>query len=214
MGWLIALAVLTVIGMIPLGVSARYDGKADLKVKIGLLSLTIPLGKKKTEEKKDKPSPKEPDPLEEKFREQDQKLQAEEKKAQKKEKKKPADLKIYLPFVKLGIDFLGSLRRKLRIEKLWLNVILAGQDPCALAVNYGRAWAGASALMGNLNQIFEIRDQDLNIECDFTGDKTVFSGRLDLTITVARLLNLAVGYGIRALKEFLIFKKRKGGAVS
>ena len=39
--------------------------------------------------------------------------------------------------------------------------------------------------------------------------------RLDITITLGRLVGLAVCYAIRGLKEFLkIRKKRKGGAAT
>ena len=43
--------------------------------------------------------------------------------------------------------------------------------------------------------------------------ETLVIARLDLTITLGRLLGLAIVYGIRALREFLkLQKKRKGGA--
>ena len=49
---------------------------------------------------------------------------------------------------------------------------------------------------------------------DFTAEKTVIYARLDLSITVGRLLSLGVRYGIRVLREFIrITKLRKGGAV-
>ena len=52
------------------------------------------------------------------------------------------------------------------------------------------------------------------MECDFTASETLVLARVDMTITLGRLLALIVVYGIRAVKEFLtIQKKRKGGAV-
>ena len=52
------------------------------------------------------------------------------------------------------------------------------------------------------------------MECDFTANETLVTARLDLTITLGRLLALGVVYGIRALITFLkIKKKREGGAV-
>ena len=122
------------------------------------------------------------------------------------------DIRIYIPFVRLVLDLLASLRRKLRIDKLSIKLILAGEDPCNLAVNYGRIWAGLTTLLGHINQAFIVKDQNLDVQCDFTAEKIVASGQLDLTITIGRLLSLVLLYGFRALKEFLIFKKRKGGA--
>ena len=67
--------------------------------------------------------------------------------------------------------------------------------------------------MPHLDRLFVIKKRDVEVECDFTASETLVFARLDLTITLGRLLSLAVCYGIRALKEFLnIKKKRKGGA--
>ena len=239
MGWLIALAVLTAIGMIPLGVGLSYEmEKFQMKIRICGFSFSLPMGKKK-EKQEDKQAPDEKkhtadrkDPAEQnppkteqaaaslklpRGRESAETENASKEEgqpaasAEKQEGKKP-DLRAYLPFVRLAVDFLGSLRRKLRIEKLYGTVILAGDDPCDLAVLYGCAQAGVSDLMAHINHLFAVEKQDVKIECDFTAEKTVISGRLDLTITIGRALSLAAGYGIRALKEYLIFKKRKGGA--
>ena len=240
MGWLIALAVLVFLGQIPVGISLRYgEKKFGMKLKILCASFSLPVGKKdkkpeKTPESRKKGSAedssetqkdRQPEPVSEKKQARIQKKEAEQqaealekeladrqKKPQEHSEGLPQKIKSFLPFIRVGIDFLKSLRRKLRIEKLCFKVTLAGQDPCDLAVNYGRTWAGASALMSNLNEIFVIRDQDLDIQCDFAAEKTVISGRADLTLTIGRILGLAVVYGFRVLKEFIIFKKRKGGA--
>ena len=117
--------------------------------------------------------------------------------------------------MKIALDFLGDFRRKLRVNNLELKLILAGDDPCDLAVNYGRAWAAVGNLLPRLERLFVIQKQNVEVQCDFTASETLVIARLDLTITLGRLLSLAVVYGIRALREFMILqKKRKGGAVT
>ena len=65
-----------------------------------------------------------------------------------------------------------------------------------------------------LDRLFVIKKKDLQVQCDFEETDTRVEARLDLTITVGRLLALATRYGIRVLREFLsIMKLRKGGAV-
>ena len=119
----------------------------------------------------------------------------------------------FLPLVKVALNFLGAFRRKLRVNRLELKLILAGGDPCDLAVNYGRAWAAVGNLMPRLERLFVIKKRDVEVECDFTASETLVIARLDLTVTLGRLLGLAIVYGVRALKEFLTLqKKRKGGA--
>ena len=81
-------------------------------------------------------------------------------------------------------------------------------------MNYGRTWAAMGNLIPVLEKLFVIKKRSIEAECDFTASETTIIARADVTITLGRLLALAFGYGIRALKEFLDFKKkRKGGAV-
>lgn len=113
------------------------------------------------------------------------------------------------------LDFMSSFRKKLRVNNLTLKLILAGDDPCDLALNYGRAWAALGNLMPMLDKIFVVGKRDCEIECDFTATQTLVVAQMELTIRFGRLISLGLVYGFRLLKELLIFKKkRKGGAVS
>ena len=203
MGWLIALGVLTLLAILPLGVRIRYDSSGFFAgVIAGPLGLTLfPRRKKK---KKPKQKPDAP------------KAVAEKKKtaASQEKPKQGGSLTDFLPLVRLALDFLGDFRRKLRINRLEMKLILAGDDPCDLAVNYGRAWSALGNLMPQLERLFVIRKRDLQVECDFTADHTTIFACLELTITLGRLISLGVWYGIRAVRELMIIqKKRKGGAV-
>ena len=212
MGWWIALGVVFLLGILPLGVSARYGGEgALLRVIAGPVRLTLFPRKKK--EKKPKPPPKtdkQPGSEEESLPKPPQPPK-QEPPADRKEK--GGSLRDFLPLVKVVLNFLGAFRRRLRVNRLELKLILAGGDPCDLAVNYGRAWAAVGNLMPRLERLFVIKKRDVEVECDFTASETLVIARLDLTVTLGRLLGLAIVYGIRALKEFQkLQKKRKGGA--
>ena len=117
-----------------------------------------------------------------------------------------------MPLVKVALDFLGDFRRKLRVNVLELKLIMAADDPCDLAVNYGRAWAAVGNLMPQLERFLVIRRRNIEVECDFVGSQTLVVARLDLTITIGRIVGIVVLYGFRALREyFKIMNKRKGG---
>lgn len=121
----------------------------------------------------------------------------------------------FLPLVKVGLNFLGDFRRKLRVDVLNLKLIMAGGDPCNLAINYGRTWAAVGNLMPQLERFLIIKKRNVEVECDFTASETLVDARLDISITLGRLLALVVCYAIRVLKEYLaIQKKRKGGATT
>ena len=47
----------------------------------------------------------------------------------------------------------------------------------------------------------------MEIQCDFQAEETTVVFAMDLTMTLGRLLGLALGYGLRALKLFLTMKK-------
>ena len=92
-----------------------------------------------------------------------------------------------------------------------MRLILAGDDPCDLAVNYGRIWAAVGNLMPQLERLFVIKKRDIQVECDFTASETCVVAHLDITITLGRLLALALVYGVRVLIEFRSMKRKGGG---
>ena len=111
------------------------------------------------------------------------------------------------------LDFLSAFRRKLRIKHLELTLILGGGDPCDLAINYGRGWAALGNLVPLLDQAFVIKKRKLEVECDFLADTTKVIARMDISITIGRILALLVAWGLPIVWEFLkIINKRKGGA--
>ena len=218
MGWLITAGVVFFLAVLPLGVSVQYNADGPMvRIILGPIKLTVfPLPKKEKKEKKKKEAkvdiakeqkakeeavlPKPPQP-------------PKQEKPKDKPKEKGGSWTDFLPLVKVGLDLLNDFRRKLRVDVLELKLIMAGGDPCDLAVNYGRAWAAVGNLMPQLERFLVIKKRDIEVECDFTASETLVIARLDLTITLGRILAMVAVAGFRAVKEFLkIKKKRKGGA--
>lgn len=206
-GWLIALAIIVLLAVLPLGVSAIYDtGGPKVRLILGPYKMILfPKEKKDKKEKKAK----------EKKQKTEKTTEKKTKEAPKPKEKSGGSISDFFPLVDTLLDFLGDFFcRKLRVNRLELNLVLAGDDPCDLAVNYGRAWAALGNLVPVLERFFVIKKRDMQVQCDFTAEKTVVYGRLDLSITLGRLLSLGVRYGIRVLREFIqITKLRKGGTV-
>ena len=208
MGWVIFFAVVLLLAILPLGVFVSYDEDGVVvKIVAGPVKITLfprPKKEKKSEKKSKKKTsaspaeqlPKPPQPPK-----------------QIPEKKKCGSWTDFLPLVQVALDFLGSFRRKLRIDQLELKLTMAGDDPCDLAVNYGRAWAAVGNLMPQLERLFVIKKRNIEVACDFTASQTLVKFRSEATITLGRLVSLAVVYGIRVFREFWKIKtKRKGGA--
>ncbi len=198
MGWFIALGVIALLAILPLGVRFLYDSSGPVVcVLAGPLRFTVLPSKndkpKKVKEKKKKPT---------------------QKGTKTGAKKKGGNLKDFMPLVQTVLDFLGDFRRKLRVRRLELNLILGGGDPCDLAINYGKAWAALGNLWPKLEQIFVIKKRDVQIQCDFEASQTLVTACVEVTITLGRLLTLATVYGFRGIKEFMKLQNiRKGGTV-
>lgn len=188
MGWLIALGVLILLGCLPLGVSVVYDaGGVIAKLIAGPVRIALYPREKK---EKAKPAKK------------DEPKEVQKQKTSSTEEKKGGNFSDFLPLVKIATDFLGDLRRKLRIKRLEMLLCMAGGDPCDLAINYGRAWAAVGNLMPQLERLFVIKKRDIQVQCDFVGSQTTIYVRADITITLGRLLGLLLRYGLRVLKEY------------
>lgn len=203
MGWLIALGILTVLAFLPLGLSLRYDDDG-FRIFWKVVFFTIP-GRKKQK--------KSPKSTKRKKKSKKGMKGASSASSQSTEKKKGGSLSDFMPFLQVVFDLLDDCRSKLRVRRLEMKLIMAAEDPSDLAVNYGRAWAALGNLIPQLERLFIIKKRDLEVECDFEATQTLIVARIDITITVCRLLCLVMRHGLRGVKEFLnIKKRRKGGA--
>ena len=206
MGWLIFLAILVLLAILPLGASVLYDADGP-RVRIVAGPVKIQVFPMKKKPKKDKPKKEKPK------KEQKKPAQAGEEQKPFPKPKTGGSWTDFLPLIQVVLDLLNDLRRKLRVNELKLHLTLAGDDPCDLAVNYGRMNASLAALIAQLERVLVIQKRDVHVDCDFTANETVILARLDLTITLGRILSIAVRHGVRGLMTFLKIKKqREGGA--
>ena len=190
MGLLIALTIVAAVLFFPLGFSAIYrQNDPGVWLLIGPLRLRVYPGK----EKKTKS----------------------EKSTQKKEKPnmlRGGRYSDFLPVARAIYSFLGEFRRKIRVKRLEFKVILAGDDPADLAINYGRAWSALGNIAPHLERLFIIKKRNLEVLCDFNAEETLIYARVDATLTLMRTVHLLSKHGIKILKELLELKKlRKGG---
>lgn len=212
MGWWIALGVCVILLVVllfsPLGVSLRYNARGfSIHFLAGWIRIPIPVKRIIAFVKKriDNKEPKAKEPKEEK-------KPPKEKEPKEKEETKGGSWTDFLPMLKLIPEVLNDLRRKIRVSRLKLALTLAGDDPCDLALNYGRIWASIGNLMPLLDRCFVISRKDISVECDYLATETVVVAQLDVTMTPARMLVLTVRFVVRAVQLLLqIMNSRKGG---
>lgn len=187
----IILVVIVLILLMPVGVSGGYDfGDVLLKIVAGPVKIQL-LPKKA---KKGKAKPK-------------------KEKAQKAKKDKPkkARPKITIEFitqlVSLGTRALNRFRKKLSIDHLRIWYLVASDDPCDAAMNYGKANAAVAALRDVLYNAFNVKDEDIRLRVDFTEEKSQFSVMGQMTIRIGQLMFIALCAAVGFLK--IILKQRK-----
>lgn len=194
MGWLIAVAAVLMLAIIPIGVQACYDsGGPRAAFMIG--PVRVQLYPKATKKVKSRSNDKQNG-----------------KSSSGKKKTSGGSISDFLPLVRLVLDFLSDFRTRLTVDNLRLTLILADADPCDLALNYGKGWAVLGNLMPLLEQVLNIKKRDVEVECDFTADKTTVVAGVDLTLRVWQLAVLALTHGPGVIKSYFnIMNKRKGG---
>lgn len=217
-GWLIALGIVAAIWLFPVGICLAYEASgARAQLLVGPVRLTL-YPRKKGKKRKNAPVQSKPEG-EKRQVESEAKQEPPEPPipdgpppgAPTKELEKPPQgggLADFLPLLDIGLDALAGLRLRLRVRLLRLQLVLAGDDPADLAVNYGKAQAAMAALLAQLHRFLIIRREDVSVSCDFVGERITVLARLDVTITLGRALCWAVRYGWRVLRSYLKIKKQ------
>ena len=166
-------AVLVLLSLIRLGVWVSYQsGVLTLRGKVGPVKLTIlPKKEKKPAQKKPKP----------------------EKKAEDKPPRQPKELlALARRALPVGLEAAGRLKRKVRVDRLCLDVAVGGEDPAAAAVAYGGINAALGMIWPLVEQNFNVKDRRIRTAVDFSAAETVFSLEAAATLTVGQVLALAL----------------------
>lgn len=166
------LAALLLLGQIRFGAQVLYSSAGvTLKLKIGPVKITLlPQKEKKRPEKK----PKKP------------------KKAAEGPPLGPEEIialvKQALP---VALEAAGRLKRKIRVDRLYLDVAVGGEDPAAAATAYGGLNAAIGMIWPLVEQNLHVKDRRIRTRADFLETRT----RVDLdaaaTLTVGQALALA-----------------------
>lgn len=197
MGWLIALAVVILLAILPIGVTACYqDLGLQLRLLIGPVSICLLPRKSKTADRKKTAKA------------------AKKKSTDIDSKKTGGSIQNLLPLLKVFLRFCNHLRKKLRVRNLEVKILMTGDDPYDLALNYGRANAAMGNLLPRLERFMKIQKRDIQIQCDFEGTQDLVYARVDARISFGGLLCLALRYGLQALKLFSNSKNNKKGGAS
>lgn len=180
-------AVLVLISLIRLGVQVIYVPLGlTVKVKAGPIWVTILPRKKKKKTKRTKKGEDKP--------------QAEEKSGDM-----LGQIRRALPLI---AEAAGRLRRKVRLDRIYLDVTAAAPDPASAALAFG----GVNAMLGMIwplvEQNFNVRDRRIRTQVDFEASRPTASLDAAATLTIGQALALAVWLAPR-LPQIMGEKKRE-----
>ena len=192
----IAAAVILIIALLPVGITARFDGEdTDIRLIIGPFR------------RKAKPSGIN-------YLELIDTLYAAEEEIVGTSAGQGSVVRRFLSQLRSLVMLLSEARQIIKIRRLELKLILGGDDPCDVALAYGATAAAVWNLLGALDRLFVIQKRDVDIGCDFESTQTLVTARLDFTLPVYRLVTFLWRYVVRLVRiEMKKQNKQKGGTV-
>ena len=211
--FLIIIAVIFLIGCIPVGVIFRYHEEIELKLQILFIRIGIlpkkPLSRKKREKaeaKKAQKAAKKAEAKEKKKKKKKAQSLIAKPEPEKPEPKKPLKDKIaeLIPWARLGARFVGEFfHRKLTVTRLHIRAALAGGDPARTAETVGKAWEAIGIAVPILEQAFRIKEKKIAVWPDFTASKTDLEAELRVRLRVGGVVLLVLKYAFKALAQLI-----------
>ena len=107
----------------------------------------------------------------------------------------------------VGLEALGSFRKKLVLEKLDLHLAVGGTDPAETAIFYGRVWAGLGNLVPMLERAFILKKRSIYAQLSPAPDKIQVEVETRLRYRIGQLIGIAFKAGWKALWIFLRHKR-------
>ena len=196
--WLITIAIVVFLCLLPLGISVTYhEGGFLVSLITGPFRFRLYPGKERKEKNEEK---------------NENKPEKKRSRSSTASQKNGGKLTDFVPLLETVLDLLVDFKRKLVVKNLEFQLTLADSDPCELAIKYGKVWAVASSLVALLEQTFRIQKRNIEVQCDFTASETLVFAQIDLVVGVGSVIYLACRHGIKFLKKYLsIYNQRKGG---
>lgn len=114
----------------------------------------------------------------------------------------------------LVADAAGQMKRKIRIDTLYLDFTAAAGDPAAAAMAFGGANAAIGMIWPLFEQNFTVKDRRIRTAVDFQAKAPVIYLYLVAGLTIGQALTLGIGLLLRFLTIFFQYRAQRKRAQS
>lgn len=173
---IIILIILAAIMLIPLSVSAAYDGTLRASASVWFYSIALIPREKKPPDEEKKP---------------------------KKSFKLDFTLDEWLSLLEVALKALKRFKRGIYFGRLELHCVISAPDPYDAVMRYNALNGIIGSLLPFFEGGFRVKDKDITAELDLNGGKSSAIFDVSVSLRVGALLALALAAGFGALKIYI-----------
>ena len=108
----------------------------------------------------------------------------------------------------LALEAAAQFQRKLRVDRLRLELQVGARDPADAAAAYGWANAALGALWLPLTEAFHVKDGAARVKLDFEAEHTTLYAQGAMSLKVGQALWLGVYFGLKGLRGVMAVRGR------
>lgn len=182
--FIIIILIFLLIMLIPVGIAADYDSNGfKLRLKIAFIKISPDFSKKKKEKKK----------------------------RTKKKHKLDFTLDEWLETIRLVLQTVGRLGKKLVCERLKFVFVSSADDPYDAAMRYNTVSAALHTLVPLIKQKLTVKNTDIRLSTDYDSGKSIIEAGITLTLRIGWFVLIAPAAAVSFVKILSESKKRRKG---
>lgn len=179
------LLCLFLLSLVRLGGGVKYsrDG-LFVRLRFGKISFLVYPRKKRQKREKPRKSQEEPPPQEPK-------------------EERGGSLELVRQYLPLVCQAAGELKRKIRVDTLWLDLVVAADNAAAAAMAYGYANMAVGMLWPLIEQNFEVRDPRIKTRVEFNDATPTVYINAALSMRLGQLVSFTLRFGWKFLRIYM-----------
>ena len=183
------LLVVWLISLVRVGGAVEYSAEGlTVRARLGLFSLRVFPMREKKPPKKEKKKPNQPQ--------------------EPPEPKRGGDFALVREILPLAAEAAGRFKRKIRVDRIYLDFTAGASDPARAAMAFGYANAAVGMIWPLLEHNFNIRDRRIRTAVDFQLSSPILYLYAVCSLTVGQAVVLGVTLFLKFLKIYSQYKAK------